>query len=62
MQRAMGQITPSHMMDRNLFPFASLQATGVPDPRGDKAFDDDDANDCGEPRVESVIALQPRQE
>ncbi len=62
MLRAMGHITPSHMMDRNLFPFASLQPTGVPDPKGDKAFDDDDANDCGEPRVESVIALQPRQE
>ena len=44
---AMGNITPSHMMDRNLFPFASIQATGQPDPQGDKAFDEDE--DCGSP-------------
>ena len=39
---AMGKIVPSHMMDRNLYPFESLQATGVADPQGDRAFDDDD--------------------
>jgi len=41
MAAAMGRITLSHLMDRNLFPFATLQADGVADPRGDKAFDDD---------------------
>ena len=32
---AMGNIVPSHMMDRNLYPFAPLQNTGVADPSGD---------------------------
>ena len=41
---AMGNIVPSHLMDRNLYPFATLKATGVADARGDKAFDDDE--DC----------------
>ncbi len=53
--KAMGNIVPSHMMDRNLFPFATLQATGVADPHGDKAFDEDD--DCG-PQA-SRLPLQP---
>ncbi|CAN5683905.1 tRNA 2-thiocytidine(32) synthetase TtcA [soil metagenome] len=45
MLNAMGNVVPSHLMDRNLFPFAGLQTTGVADPHGDRAFDDDD--DCG---------------
>jgi len=36
---AMANAVPSHLMDRNLFPFASLQATGVANPAGDRAFD-----------------------
>lgn len=44
MAAAMGRITPSHLMDRNLHPFATLQPSGVCDRQGDKAFDDD--NDC----------------
>jgi tRNA 2-thiocytidine biosynthesis protein TtcA len=55
---AMGNITPSHMMDRNLFPFATLQATGVPDAGGDKAFDDDDEA-CAPPLPERSIPLSP---
>ncbi len=39
---AMARVVPSHLMDRNLYPFASLQSTGLPDPSGDKAFDEDD--------------------
>ena len=39
---AMSRITPSHLMDRNLYPFATLQATGVADVDGDRAFDADD--------------------
>jgi tRNA 2-thiocytidine biosynthesis protein TtcA len=42
---AMGNIVPSHMMDRNLYPFATLKTTGMANPEGDRAFDDDD--DCG---------------
>ena len=42
MFNAMGNVVPSHLMDRNLYPFASLKATGVADASGDRAFDDDD--------------------
>ena len=48
---AMGRITPSHLMDRNLYPFATLQTNGVVDPAGDKAFDEDEADACGSPAV-----------
>ncbi|MFM2329563.1 MAG: hypothetical protein RLZZ494_1666 [Pseudomonadota bacterium] len=51
---AMGNITLSHMMDRSLFPFAEIKATGKPDPMGDKAFDEDDEDDCGTPAVQTV--------
>ncbi|WP_374567590.1 tRNA 2-thiocytidine(32) synthetase TtcA [Ideonella sp.] len=49
---AMGNITLSHMMDRSLYPFTTIRATGQPDPAGDKAFDEDD--DCGSPAVNST--------
>ena len=39
---AMARVVPSHLMDRNLFPFATLQPTGVADAGGDRAFDADD--------------------
>ncbi|MBC7939130.1 MAG: tRNA 2-thiocytidine(32) synthetase TtcA [Chitinophagaceae bacterium] len=38
---AMAHVTPSHLMDRNLYPFATLQTTGTASPDGDKAFDDE---------------------
>ena len=53
---AMGRVTPSHLMDRNLYPFAGLQATGVADPQGDKAFDEEAADACGSP---AVVKLSP---
>ncbi len=34
-------ITPSHMMDKQLFDFKGIVATGVAYPNGDKAFDPD---------------------
>ncbi|MBI3367629.1 MAG: tRNA 2-thiocytidine(32) synthetase TtcA [Burkholderiales bacterium] len=52
MARAMGHITLSHMMDRNLFPFTTIRPTGVPDRGGDKAFDEED--DCGPPTANTV--------
>ncbi len=52
----MSRVTPSHLMDRNLYPFATLQATGVADPQGDKAFDDDDGQACASP---TVVRLTP---
>ncbi|MCR5884053.1 tRNA 2-thiocytidine(32) synthetase TtcA [Rhizobacter sp. J219] len=56
---AMGNIVPSHMMDRNLYPFTTLKTTGVADPAGDIAFDEDES--CATPSgasstpAESVI-------
>ena len=38
---AMGAVTPSHLMDRSLYPFATLRATGCAMPDGDVAFDED---------------------
>ena len=46
MATAMGNITLSHMMDRQLFPFTSIKPTGLADAAGDKAFDEDDAEAC----------------
>ena len=46
MAAAMGRITPSHLMDRNLHPFATLQAHGLAHADGDKAFDDDVCSDA----------------
>ncbi len=59
MLRAMGHVVPSHLLDRNLHPFASLQPTGVADPLGDKAFDEDDAEDCGTPSTAPVRFMEP---
>ena len=39
MFNALSHVVPSHMMDRTLYPFESLKATGVADPEGDTAFD-----------------------
>ncbi len=49
MATAMSRVVPSHLMDRNLYGFTSLQATGVADASGDRAFDEDSGDDgaCG---------------
>ena len=39
---ALGNVVPSHLMDRALYPFETLAATGVADRDGDRAFDPDD--------------------
>lgn len=41
MLHAMGHVVPSHLMDRNLYPFTTLQTTGAPFAGGDVAFDDE---------------------
>jgi tRNA 2-thiocytidine biosynthesis protein TtcA len=51
---AMGNVVPSHLMDRNLHPFTTLQATGVAQSGGDRAFDGDD--DCA-PRAPDTVRL-----
>jgi len=62
MLRAMGHLVPSHLLDRNLHPFTTLQPTGLADPTGDKAFDEDDADACGPLPGAAVITLQGRRE
>ena len=57
--KAMGNIVPSHMMDRNLFPFTTLQATGVPDVDGDRAFDEDETCGPSTPLNTDVDGIQP---
>jgi len=56
MAAAMGRITPSHLMDRNLYPFATLQATGAADRDGDRAFDDD--AECA-PGTDTAVQWMP---
>jgi tRNA 2-thiocytidine biosynthesis protein TtcA len=56
MLTAMANVVPSHLLDRNLYPFATLQATGVADPGGDRAFDDDQS--CGPP-VAGTVRFTP---
>jgi tRNA 2-thiocytidine biosynthesis protein TtcA len=37
--RSLGNIVPSHLMDHDLHDFKNIEATGIPDPEGDTAFD-----------------------
>jgi len=53
---AMGNIVTSHMMDRELFPFTTIKATGSPVEGGDIAFDEEEA--CHTPSSAPVIRLQ----
>ena len=55
---AMGRVVPSHLADRNLFPFAALQPTGIADPAGDRAFDDDD-EPCAGPTEAAAVPIVP---
>ncbi|RTL26540.1 MAG: tRNA 2-thiocytidine(32) synthetase TtcA [Burkholderiales bacterium] len=43
---ALSNIVPSHMMDRKLYPFETIKATGLPMKGGDIAFDEDEG--CGD--------------
>ena len=49
---AMGNIVPSHMMDKKLYPFMTLQTTGAVNPDGDRAFDEDE--DCATPAAQPI--------
>jgi tRNA 2-thiocytidine biosynthesis protein TtcA len=57
--RAMGDVVPSHLMDRNLHPFASLQPTGTVHPEGDRAFDEEEFDACGPAAAAEPIRILP---
>jgi tRNA 2-thiocytidine biosynthesis protein TtcA len=44
--KAMTHVVPSHLLDRELYPFRTLRSSGVPDAAGDHAFDEEP---CAEP-------------
>ena len=52
---SLSTVVPSHLMDRDMFGFASLKADGVANPAGDIAFDEEP---CGT-RATGTIPLQP---
>jgi tRNA 2-thiocytidine biosynthesis protein TtcA len=53
-------VVPSHLMDKGIFNFAGLVASGVADAEGDIAFDEDP---CGESGSEQVLfTLRPHQD
>src|SRR5262245_39441712 len=62
--RALAKVTPSHLLDRSLFDFAAVRATGRADPDGDIAFDVDStlerATDLAAAEPEVVRLLQLR--
>ena len=40
---AMGNVVPTHLLDRKLQDFGAVRATHRPEPDGDRAFDGDEA-------------------
>ncbi len=68
MHRAFSHVVPSHLMDRNLYPFTTIRPTGVADPAGDHAFDEEEDENCAplpgseaaELPAEAPIAFMPR--
>ena len=52
---ALAKVVPSHLMDRELFDFSAVRATGAPVTDGDLAFDDDPALGG---QVSSVLPLR----
>jgi tRNA 2-thiocytidine biosynthesis protein TtcA len=56
--KSMGHVVLSHLMDKNQYPFEQIKATGVADPAGDRAFDDDD-DGCGPKASGADAPLKP---
>jgi tRNA 2-thiocytidine biosynthesis protein TtcA len=56
---ALTRVTPSHLLDRGLFDFTGLRATGEPDADGDIAFDLDPVMQAPAPPAGAPIALRP---
>jgi tRNA 2-thiocytidine biosynthesis protein TtcA len=47
--RAMANVAPSHLLDRGLFDFAAVAATGEASAHGDRAFDGEDLPTAAQP-------------
>ena len=60
MATALGNVTPSHLMDRKLYPFETLRPSGIPDREGDKAFDEDDAGEACAPAAATPVRAPVR--
>jgi len=52
---AMGNVVGTHLLDRELQDFAAVRATGIPQPSGDIAFDDDP---CTTPSSVTAIRIE----
>jgi tRNA 2-thiocytidine biosynthesis protein TtcA len=57
---ALGNVVPSHLMDRAQFDFVGLTATGQPNAQGDKAFDADDSCAPLGNGAQVISVLRPR--
>lgn len=57
MLKALQNVVPSHLMDRQLFPFETLQTTGLADENGDTAFDAEPLPASDTRTAEQVISL-----
>jgi tRNA 2-thiocytidine biosynthesis protein TtcA len=57
---ALGKVVPSHLLDRRLYPFGTLETTGIPDKAGDKAFDDDDQDEACAPVASPSVRVPVR--
>jgi tRNA 2-thiocytidine biosynthesis protein TtcA len=59
MLHAMQHVTRSHLLDRNLYPFTTLQATGGAHADGDIAFDEEPCSPIPAPRGSGALAGKP---
>ncbi|TSE20155.1 tRNA 2-thiocytidine biosynthesis protein TtcA [Tepidimonas alkaliphilus] len=65
MLKALQNVVPSHLMDRQLFDFAAVRATGRPQAEGDLAFDEEalpasELSVNGQQATEEHVRLAPR--
>jgi tRNA 2-thiocytidine biosynthesis protein TtcA len=56
---ALAKVVPSHLMDRELFDFAAVRATGRPEPGGDLAFDVDGGLEQAVDRASATVSVTP---